>query len=146
MGATHLRLRQGPSISGGVNSGIVISYLPRVRDMLNNVSTCPQELLLFFHNLPWTHPMQLLNGSTVELLDYIAITQQQALKTVSQMASDWDSLEGLVDTERFKAMQARFRQQSVDALAFSEVIVGYYSNISGRGWHPPKHTAQMTWI
>lgn len=36
----------------------------------NNRSTCPQELLLFFHNLPWTHPIALRNGSTAPLMEY----------------------------------------------------------------------------
>ena len=32
---------------------------------------------------------------------------------------------------RFGPVQARFRQQNVDAISFSEVIVGFYLNISG---------------
>ena len=49
------------------------------------------------------------------------------------MGASWDGLEGLVDAERFAAVQGRFRQQNVDALAFSRVIVGYYRNMSESG-------------
>jgi alpha-glucuronidase len=38
-----------------------------------------------------------------------------------------------VDSERFRAVQARFKQQNVDALAFSQIIVGYYRNMSASG-------------
>jgi len=118
---------------GPTGTGYAAQYLPRVRDMFNNLATCPKELLLFFHNLPWTHPMQLANGSIVTLIDFIAISQSEALDTAGQMAKDWDSLEGLVDQLRFEAVQARFRQQNVDALAFKEVVVGYYANLSRSG-------------
>ena len=105
-------------------------YLPPVADMYNDVSTCPQELLLFFHNLPWSHPVALGNGSKVPLVDYISIRSQEARNEAKQHAADWSALEGLVDGARFEAVQARFKQQNVDALAFSQVIVGFYRNIS----------------
>ena len=109
--------------------------------MYNNLSTCPQELLLFFHNDPWTHPITLGNGSTAPLIDYIAFRSQEARNEAEQQAQDWNSLEGLVDAARFAAVQARFKQQNVDALAFSEIIVGYYKNVSSEsrsaGFHFP---------
>ena len=112
-------------------TGYADQYEPAVRDMLSNVTTCPREQLLFFHHLSWSHPMALSNGSTVPLIDYIAITSEHALEEARQMAADWDTLEGLVDAARFGPVQARFRQQNVDAISFSEVIVGFYLNISG---------------
>ena len=39
---------------------------------------CPTEQLLFFHNLARTHPMELSNGTTVPLIDYIAVTRCDA--------------------------------------------------------------------
>ena len=105
-------------------------YLAPVAKMYNNISTCPQELLLFFHNLAWTHPIALANGSTAPLIDYISVRSQEARDEAEQHAHDWNSLLGFVDNVRFAAVQARFKQQNVDALAFSQVIVGYYRNIS----------------
>ena len=115
-------------VSTGTN--FASRYLPPVAQMYNDLSTCPQEMLLFFHNLPWTHPITLRNGSKVPLIDYISICSQEARHEAAQHARDWNSLEGRVDSARFVAVQARFKQQNVDALAFSQVIVGYYRNIS----------------
>jgi alpha-glucuronidase len=107
--------------------------------MYSNLSSCPQELLLFFHNVPWSHPIRLGNGSSVPLIDYIEITSDEALASTAQHARLWDALEGVVDRGRWEAVQARFRQQQVDALAFSEVITGYYRNVSeGRHAEPSK--------
>ena len=41
----------------------------------------------------------------------------------------------MVDESRHSAVAARFKQQNVDALAFSEVIVGFYRNVSETGRH-----------
>ena len=120
-------------VSTGTN--FASRYLPAVSAMYDNISTCPQELLLFFHNLPWSHPIALRNGSKVPLMDYISIRSEEARDEAEQHARDWDSLEGLVDPVRFAAVQARFKQQNVDALSFSEVIVGYYRNMSDAGPH-----------
>merc|ERR1711862_892316 len=100
---------------------------------MGDIETCPQELLLFFHNVPWTHPIALRNGSKVPLMEYISIRSQEARNEANQHARDWNSLEGAIDNERFAAVQARFKQQNVDALAFSEIIVGYYRNITNKG-------------
>ena len=99
--------------------------------------------------------MTLSNGTTVPLIDYIAISHAHgefarnlplavgrwvdaerllvaaALEEAKQMETDWSSLEGLIHEPRFSAVAARFEQQNVDALSFSEVIVGFYLNISG---------------
>eukprot|EP00927_Polykrikos_kofoidii_P054465 TRINITY_DN48879_c0_g1_i1.p1 TRINITY_DN48879_c0_g1~~TRINITY_DN48879_c0_g1_i1.p1 ORF type:complete len:910 (+),score=68.65 TRINITY_DN48879_c0_g1_i1:61-2790(+) len=106
-------------------------YSPSVRDMFNDARTCPKELLLFFHNLPWSYPMPVGSGKSVPLIDFIAATHLDALREARSMANAWYSLKGLVDEGRFEGVLARFRQQLRDAAVFSEVIMGYYRNISG---------------
>ena len=64
---------------------------------------------------------------------YIAAGHTHALEEAREMATDWDTLVGLVAEPRFSGVQARFRQQNVDALSFSQVIMGYYHNMT-RGW------------
>jgi alpha-glucuronidase len=114
-------------VSTGTN--FVSRYLPAVAALYNNLSTCPVELLLFFHNVPWSHPV-LLDGVKVPLIDYISNRSHQALNQAKHQAGNWNSLRGLVDTARLEAVQARFKQQNVDALSFNKAIVGYYTNIS----------------
>ena len=108
-----------------------------VERMLNDAATCPRELLLFFHHLNWDHPMSWGGGKvgngTVSLFEFIRQTHRAAVQEVGEMARDWDSLEGMVDEGRFKAVQARFLQQANDARVFSDVVTGYYANVSRRG-------------
>lgn len=70
------------------------------------------------------------------LIDFITTQSQDAVETVASMARDWDTLEMIVDADRFTAVQARFRHQQVDAIAFSAVVVGYYRNLSQSGSQP----------
>eukprot|EP01043_Picozoa_sp_COSAG02_P058973 COSAG02_NODE_7432_length_3015_cov_6.358025_1_plen_110_part_00 len=62
-----------------------------------------------------------------------------ALEEARQMAADWDTLEGIVSEPRFSAVLGRFKQQNVDAVSFSEVVVGFYLNISGHHFGWPIH-------
>eukprot|EP00935_MAST-01C_sp_MAST-1C-sp1_P002178 g2178.t1 len=118
-------------------TGYASLYSPAVSRMLNDAATCPRELLLFFHHLNWDHPMSWGGGKvgngTVSLFEFIRQTHGAAVQEVGEMARDWDSLEGMVDEGRFKAVQARFLQQANDARVFSDVVTGYYANVSRRG-------------
>jgi len=112
-------------------SSFASRYLPAVHKLYSNRSTCPQEMLLFFHNVPWTHPISMGNGTKLPLIEYIAARSGEARAEAAAQAASWIALKGLVDEGRLRAVEGRFRQQVVDALAFSEVIVGFYRNSSG---------------
>ena len=118
----------------GTGTGYTDQYLPAVAAMLENVSTCPTELLLFMHNLPWTHPMKLANGSTVQLIDYIAASHAAAVATAASFGREWQALRPHLDAadSRFEGVAARLRQQLVDARAFSAVVMGQYLTWAGR--------------
>ena len=81
--------------------------------MYNNVTTCPVELLLWFHNLPWTHPMTATGGgsadggATITLYEHIRRTHEKAVTDAAGLAAAWDGLEGRMDVERFKGVQVR---------------------------------------
>jgi alpha-glucuronidase len=118
----------------GAGTGYVDQYLPPVAAMFKNASTCPTELLLFMHNLPWTYPMQLANSSSVQLIDYIAANHAAAVATAAAFEREWRALKPYMAgaDSRFPAVTARFQQQLVDAQAFSAVVMGQYLTWAGR--------------
>ena len=70
----------------------------------------------------------------VSLFDYIRFTHDQAVLGARVLASKWDSLERLVDAQRFEGVRARFGQQVRDAAAMRDSIMTQYSNwYYGRG-------------
>ena len=109
-------------------TGYAAQYAPALRAMFDDPATCPLELILFFHNLPWdwTGP----NGDEPPLFDRILEGHTAALGQARAMADAWDTLEGVVDDDRFEAVQMRFAQQLNDAAVFSEVITEYYAQLA----------------
>eukprot|EP00747_Dinoflagellata_sp_TGD_P124354 gnl/TRDRNA2_/TRDRNA2_173963_c0_seq6.p1 gnl/TRDRNA2_/TRDRNA2_173963_c0~~gnl/TRDRNA2_/TRDRNA2_173963_c0_seq6.p1 ORF type:complete len:534 (+),score=62.60 gnl/TRDRNA2_/TRDRNA2_173963_c0_seq6:52-1653(+) len=120
------------SISG---TGYAAQYAPVVRDIFNDVSTCPRKNLLWFHNLAWDHKIADKDGKIVTLFELINRTHLEAVDEAKQMASDWESLHGLLDAERFDGVKARFAQQVNDAAAMCNHIMGQYTRWGG--WAKP---------
>ena len=123
-------------------------YHAGVRDVFDNVSACPANLLLWFHNLPWTHPMPAPAnytamvtpaatpaatapaagpGATVTLFEYIRYTHDAAVKEAEAFGAAWAGLEGKVDAQRFTGVRARLAQQARDAAVMRDDIMVQYS-------------------
>jgi len=125
--ANYSRFGLGCDRTSVTGTGYAGQYAPSVRDMFDNVQTCPTKLLLWFHNLAWDHQMT-VNGETMTLFDHINQTHVGAVQEVKQLAKDWLSLYGMVDSERFHGVAARFAQQVNDAAAMSNTIMGQYTD------------------
>ena len=111
-------------------TGYTGQYKGMLAKALNDPVTCPEELLLFFHNLPWdwSHP----NWKAQTLIARIRRQHVEALAGARSMAAAWDSLQRKVtDGEMFAAVQARFAQQLNDAAVFSKVMLDYYGSLAG---------------
>ena len=68
---------------------------------------------------------------TVRLFDHIRFTHDAAVDAARDLARAWDALEGRVDADRFKGVQARFAQQVNDAAAMRDTILGQYGDWAG---------------
>ena len=98
--------------------------------MLRDPSTCPRELLLFFHNVGWDEAIATGGNTSTPMLKLISQGHHTGVVNAGLLADDWDRLEGMVDTVRFKGVQGRFKQQVNDAGVFTKVILGFYQNMS----------------
>jgi len=107
-------------------SGAVDQYHPPLNDMYNDIATCPENLLLWFHHVPWTHKMK--NGRT--LWDELCHKYQQGVDSVRSYQKTWDRLEAMVDSERHRHVQSRLRIQSRDAIWWRDAILLYFQTYS----------------
>jgi alpha-glucuronidase len=118
-------------------TGYADAYAPAVRDLYTDPATCPQDLLLWFHNLAWTHPMPkppgypVTPGASVTLFEHIRFTHDAAVRDAAALASSWDTLEGKIDDARFYGVQARFAQQVNDAGVMRDTILDQYADWAG---------------
>lgn len=107
-------------------SNAVSQYHEPLASQYNNVKTCPEELLLWFHHLPWNHKMK--NGRT--LWDEMSYKYDKGVQEVRQFQKVWDRAEPFVDTTRFKAVQRKLRSQSSNAVLWKDACLLYFQQFS----------------
>jgi alpha-glucuronidase len=109
-------------------SGAVDQYRPPLNDRWNDPATCPDQLLLWFHRLPWDH--RLASGRT--LWDELVRHYTRGAEEARVMEEHWAGLRGRVDEERFQAVLARLRRQVADAASWRDKCLRYFQQFSGR--------------
>jgi alpha-glucuronidase len=109
-------------------SAAVDQYRPPLRDLWNDPATTPENLLLWFHRLPWDHKLQ--SGRT--LWEGIVAHYRRGAERAARLEAQWKGLQGQVDPERFQAVGARLRRQAADAAAWRDKCLGYFQRFSRR--------------
>jgi alpha-glucuronidase len=103
-------------------------YFPAVRDMFDNVATCPEELLLWFHRCGWDHKLK--SGKT--LWTGICEKYQAGARQAAALQTSWASLAGKVDPQRHKEVADRLAIQVADAAKWRDHILEYFQGFSKR--------------
>ena len=94
--------------------------------MYKNVETCPEELLLFFHHLPYTHKLK--SGKTI--IQHIYDAHNDGVKQVENYYKEWQSLNGLMDAERFEEVSFKLKEQIKYAAEWRDSINSYFYKLS----------------
>ncbi len=120
-------------------SNALAQYAPEWQQLWGNPETCPENLLLWFHHVPWDHKMK--SGRT--LWDELCHRYQQGVDEVRSMQRDWASLQGRIDDERFTAVAQRFARQELDARDWRDACLLYFAQFAKRpfpaGVEPAAH-------
>jgi alpha-glucuronidase len=110
----------------GKGSDAVSQYFPPLCGMFNDINTCDERLLLWFHHVPWTH--RLKSGNT--LWDELCRRYDRGVKEVRGFQEVWDRLEPFVDAGRFAAVQSKLRVQARDAVWWKDACLLYFRTFS----------------
>lgn len=120
-------------------SNAIAQYPPLLAQRYNNITTVPENLMLWFHRVPWSHPMH--SGRTLwqELVhQYYAGVEQ-----VRSMRQEWDKIAPFIDAERFAQVKALLAIQERDAIIWRDSCVLYFQTFSGQpippGYERPEH-------
>ena len=108
-------------------SGNVDQYHEPLASIYNSIVACPEELLLWFHHVPWTHTMS--SGRT--LWDEICFRYDRGVKTARSYLSVWDEMKPYVDAERWEAVRTKLEIQESDARWWRDACVQYFGEFSG---------------
>ena len=94
--------------------------------MYKNAETCPEELLLFFHHLPYTHKLK--SGKTI--IQHVYDSHNDGVKQVEKYLSEWKSLKGLIDKERFEHVSNKLSAQVKYAKKWRDSMNSYFYKLS----------------
>jgi alpha-glucuronidase len=124
----------------GFNS--VSQYHPPVRDRFADLATCPDEFLLWFHHVPWDHPMR--SGRT--LWDELCLRYQRGVDWTVKTRKDWVALAGKIDPARHAAVAEKLAVQERDAKWWRDACLLYFQTFSKRpfpdGVEKPQRTLE----
>ena len=107
-------------------SDAVSQYFSPLKEEYNNISTCPENLLLWFHHVSWNHIMK--NGQS--LWDELCYQYESGVQQVREYQKIWDRMEKYVDAERFQHVQSRLKIQSHDAVWWKDACLLYFQTFS----------------
>jgi alpha-glucuronidase len=107
-------------------SNATSQYSLPVAGQFENLETCPEEFLLWFHHVPWNYKMR--SGRT--LWEELCYRYYMGTSQVKIMQEKWDSLEGKIDEERFRHVQSLLKIQLRDAVEWRNACLLYYQTYS----------------
>ncbi len=112
--------------SGGSNAAG--QYFAPVRDLYENIETCPENLLLWFHHVPWDYRMK--SGNT--LWDEMCLRYDEGVKAVRQMKTGWIQLKDSIDSDRYAQVLKFLEMQERDAKIWKDGCLLYFQTFSKR--------------
>ena len=122
--ADHLGIGVDRSDKG---TGYAQQYYEENARMYNDPLTCPEELLLFFHHIPYT--WMLKSGKT--LLQHIYDSHFEGEEEARGLADDWDRLKEVIPAEAFDRVKERFILQLDNAREWRDQVNSYFYRKSG---------------
>jgi alpha-glucuronidase len=128
-GTYHFADRHGVGVDRTVatGSGFTGQYPEPLAGRYENVYTCPDELLLFFHHVPYDHVLQ--NGRTV--LQHIYDTHFQGYEEVESMLTRWKAIADRFDPTTRENITTRLEAQLENAREWRDQVNTYFYRLSG---------------
>lgn len=107
-------------------TGYAGQYRENNASVYGQIETCPDELLLFFHHVPYTH--RLKSGKTV--IQHIYDTHFEGAGEVEEIAAAWDSIRDRIVPEVYERVRTRLEHQMEHSKEWRDQINTYFYRIS----------------
>ncbi|MFC4477248.1 alpha-glucuronidase family glycosyl hydrolase [Flavobacterium chungangensis] len=106
----------------------VSQYATEVENLFDNLETCPEKDLLWFHHVSWDYKLK--NGQT--LWNGLALKYQEGVNQVTTMQNVWNQVEKYVDNERFNEVKMLLEIQHKEAQWWRDACLLYFQRFSGK--------------
>ncbi len=108
-------------------TGYIGQYPQELAATYESLSTCPDELLLFMHHVPYTHVLH--SGKTV--IQHVYDSHYEGAAIAARYVPEWKTLHGLVDDERYEKVLALFTYQAGHAVVWRDAVSEWFLKMSG---------------
>ena len=105
----------------------VDQYNEPLTSTFNDLETCPENLLLWFHHLPWDY--RLKSGRT--LWDEICLHYDTGIRTVEGFRKTWQELKPYIAPALWEETDRKLLIQANDGRWWRDANVGYFQTFSG---------------
>ena len=113
------------TLTGSAN---VKQYPEELCRLYNDINTCPENLLAWFHHVPWDHRMK--SGRT--FWDELCHKYDEGVREARSFLTVWDAMQPYVDCQRFDEVQRKLRIQARDAEWWRDACLLYFQTFSHR--------------
>jgi alpha-glucuronidase len=117
-----------------------------VARVYESLDTCPDDLLLFMHHVPYTYKLH--SGKTV--IQYIYDSHYDGAATAENYVRQWKSLAGRIDEQRYHEVLAQLEYQGGQAQVWRDAVSNWFYRESGIpdakgrvGHYPGRFEAEM---
>jgi alpha-glucuronidase len=108
-------------------TGFIGQYSPAVARMYESVVTCPDDLLLFMHHVPYSHVLH--SGKTV--IQYLYDSHYEGAEAAGGYVREWKSLQSRVDERRYQEVLMQLEYQAGQAEVWRDAVSNWFLRASG---------------
>lgn len=101
-------------------------YREPFRSIYNDIKTCPEEYLLWFHRLPWTYRMR--SGRT--LWEELQNHYNHGVAEVDDFVNIWQQSKPYIDEHRWQEVDVLLRFQQQDARLWRDTCLKYFGSFA----------------
>lgn len=108
-------------------SDLAGQYFPTLAARYGDIDTVPEDLLMWFHHVPWDHRMR--SGKT--MWDELVNRYQTGVQYVTWLRETWATLQPHIDARRFAEVRDKLALHEADAADWRDTSVRYWQEFSG---------------
>ncbi len=97
----------------------VSQYPQKLADIYNNIETCPEKFLLYFHHVPWS-----------SVWERLCHRYDMGISQAEGFEKTWQSVEKYIDMERYQRQLKKFQRQALDAWWWRDACLLYFQQFS----------------
>lgn len=128
-GTYHYSDRNGLGVDRTLKTGTGYTrqYFDENFEIYEDVNKCPDELILFFHHLPYDYKLK--SGKTI--IQHIYDSHFEGFEEVEKMVDKWNSFKEFIEEKDYINIKERLEEQLRSSREWKDQINSYYYRFSG---------------